>query len=606
MCSGGDLICMGNYDKYFEYKTEKIQNLSKLTKSELVEKLRDLNESVEEYKKYIKWDVELLILADDFRLTKDHRTGLVDTCVFQDGRKYPDFEHFEYERVEYYRKNLELAYSDEISARIYNYLIEKAKDGYLYVDEATEVMYRLTKASDIDQRRYLPRIIDLCIKYNHKNDLYKNVIVDLKKYFKSEIDNSSPFAAFYLNLYDIAVFVKKDVLDTDEEVKSLIQKVIDSVDDYVLINAYGSELLLSNALNISRELKNSDLVESVIHKSIESRIYVGDQAFASEDYYMAVEYYEKAAHISNQEGFLSRMNYIMAQIKVCYTKIGKSIEETIVKIPVPYAKELEENLSKLISGKPEMDFHTVCAALIASVIDDHNSFFPSMSESRDRALNRYQANPFWQFIAVSKMSDDRKLVEGKNEGDTVELFAYEDYVTHIKLWSSLWMESIIGKLISEGLDREQVADQLCSSLWLSDTNIFLIREAVQLLFEGRYAGFMHIAVPTYESIFRRLFGYHDISTTVLSMQDNSQKERIFGEFLSMQIVKDNIPKRLLEMTKVVFTEQLGLNLRNNIAHGLCEIRDFEKNDAYIVLGMLILITRFDWIDYQRELNDLGT
>ena len=204
------------------------------------------------------------------------------------------------------------------------------------------------------------------------------------------------------------------------------------------------------------------------------------------------------------------------------------------------------------------------------------------------------------------MSDDRKLVEGKNEGDTVELFAYEDYVTHIKLWSSLWMESIIGKLISEGLDREQVADQLCSSLWLSDTNIFLIREAVQLLFEGRYAGFMHIAVPTYESIFRRLFGYHDISTTVLSMQDNSQKERIFGEFLSMQIVKDNIPKRLLEMTKVVFTEQLGLNLRNNIAHGLCEIRDFEKNDAYIVLGMLILITRFDWIDYQRELNDLGT
>ena len=68
----------------------------------------------------------------------------------------------------------------------------------------------------------------------------------------------------------------------------------------------------------------------------------------------------------------------------------------------------------------------------------------------------------------------------------------------------------------------------------------------------------------------------------------------------MEIVKDNIPKRLLELTKVIFTEQLGLNLRNNIAHGLCDIRDFDKNDAYLVFAMLILSTTFDWISYQQK------
>jgi len=123
------------------------------------------------------------------------------------------------------------------------------------------------------------------------------------------------------------------------------------------------------------------------------------------------------------------------------------------------------------------------------------------------------------------------------------------------------------------------------------------------LSEEKYAGFMHIATPTFESVFRRLFGHHNISTTVLSMQDNSQKERVFGEFLNMKVVKEIIPKRLMELSKVTLTEQLGMNLRNNIAYGLCDVRDFNKNEAYIVFTMLILITSYDGIDYMQTADN---
>ena len=89
--------------------------------------------------------------------------------------------------------------------------------------------------------------------------------------------------------------------------------------------------------------------------------------------------------------------------------------------------------------------------------------------------------------------------------------------------------------------------------------------------------------------------YEQAATTHLDMKDGSQKEKIFGEFLKSEMVKNNLPAIIVEMSEIIFTDQLGLNLRNNIAHGLCEKEDFNKNTSYIVFQMLIIITCFDWI-----------
>ena len=89
--------------------------------------------------------------------------------------------------------------------------------------------------------------------------------------------------------------------------------------------------------------------------------------------------------------------------------------------------------------------------------------------------------------------------------------------------------------------------------------------------------------------------YEQAATTHLDMKDGSQKEKIFGEFLKSEMVKKNLPAIIVEMSEIIFTDQLGLNLRNNIAHGLCEKEDFNKNTSYIVFQMLIIITCFDWI-----------
>ena len=100
---------------------------------------------------------------------------------------------------------------------------------------------------------------------------------------------------------------------------------------------------------------------------------------------------------------------------------------------------------------------------------------------------------------------------------------YDDYVQHIKIMTAIWFEPVIENLKDEGLSQQIVSSLLLGAEWLSETNKILVEESIRMLFDKNYIAFMHIAIPTYESIFRRLFGFHDLATTHLDMKDGSQK-----------------------------------------------------------------------------------
>lgn len=48
------------------------------------------------------------------------------------------------------------------------------------------------------------------------------------------------------------------------------------------------------------------------------------------------------------------------------------------------------------------------------------------------------------------------------------------------------------------------------------------------------------------------------------------------------------------MIDFVMVEQLGKNLRNNIAHGLSGMKTFNKNNCLIVLYLFWMITAIKW------------
>lgn len=594
---------MKNIAEYIDFKKGIINELSSLGISELRECMKSIKDEADQanWIEYLRWEVEALDLAENFIDFENNE--LVDSCSYSNGFRYPDIASFTEERISFYRDlvdNEASIYSDEVLSRYYNVLIQcDKKNGYKYIDYAIATMENLFGSLEEHKSwHYCARIVHLSVVYQ-KIDVIKKYIEKVREFVLSDIvlkEDKLLFLPFQMRLYSKLVFIKKNVNDHEDNIKEIVDQGIAAI--AICNGAYAptAEYIFDNLLYIANKLKDEEMCKKIKKLRIEKQIKLGDAAMIEGDYYNAAVFYERAASYGNNYGMHSSMNDTLSKLKKANVHIGETTHSTSVRYEVPDSEAYLNEIHKFITGNPDKDFRNITGFVIANILDNSKGFFPDMTESYEKGKKR-QSNWIWKFVSIAKMTNERKIAEVSKDEDQIRYFQYDDYVTHLKFITNIWFEQVMHEAMIEGLSNVGMSEQIVSAEWLSDANKYLILEAVKLLSEERYAAFMHVAIPLYECIFRRQFSYHDLATTHIDMNDGSQQEKIFGVFIRSNMVKEYMPQSLIDMSEVVFTDELGLNLRNNIAHGLCEKEDFNKNTAYLVFMMLLMITRFDWVAY---------
>lgn len=595
---------MKNIDEYMEFKNNLIIEANSLGISELKERMMTIKDEADraDCAEYLRWEVEALNLAENFLDFENN--GLADKYSFSSGVKYLDTTSFTEDRINFYRgiaDNETNTYSDEVLSRYYNVLIQcDKKNGYKYVDYAIASMDKLCSSfENYRTRNYCARIVYLSVIYQ-KTDMIKKYIYKVREFILSDTalnEEQLLFLPFQMRLYSKLVFVKNKINDHEDKIKEIVNRGITAIDMCTGAYAPTAEYIFDNSLYIANKLKDEGMCKKLKKLRIEKQIKFGDAAMMEGDYYNAAIFYEKAAIYGNNYGIHSNMNNTLSKLKKANIQIGETTHITSVRYKIPNSEAYMNEIHKFITGNPNKDFRNITGFVIANIVDNNKGFFPDMKKSYEKGAKR-QSNWIWKLASIAKMTNERKIAEASKEEDQIRYFQYDDYVTHLKLITNIWFESVMNEAKIEGLSDTGMSEQIVSAEWLSDANKYLLIEAVKLLWEERYAAFIHIAIPLYECIFRRQFSYHDLATTHIDLNDGSQQEKIFGVFIRTDMVKEYMPQSLIDMSEVVFTDELGLNLRNNIAHGLCEKEDFDKNTAYLVFMMLLMITRFDWVAYE--------
>jgi hypothetical protein len=123
-------------------------------------------------------------------------------------------------------------------------------------------------------------------------------------------------------------------------------------------------------------------------------------------------------------------------------------------------------------------------------------------------------------------------------------------------------------------------------------NLALLQKGVEHYFHRDYVSALHILVIQFEDILRGILrranrpvlippitGTHGGVAVLRSLLADEQFSRIAGTNL----------RRYYE---VVFSDPNGMNLRNNIAHGLVEVQEMNRQTAELVLYSLLTLTRF--------------
>jgi len=387
----------------------------------------------------------------------------------------------------------------------------------------------------------ISRIIINNVKKNNdlisENTISKVVakIEQLSSYYYDDIHDYSQFRYFCINQIDWYRFLDKD----DDEAKALIK--------------YG--------ISFERQAEGEGI--SFLTKA---------------------HLYENAVQHFINIGKNELVHNLKVKIKESYKLAKENGEYKTISTTQSITKEdLEKYIAPFIGATASESLHKLSHA---------SDFIPHKADIEIEA-EKDANNPIYMIIGLSNIYGNRKVFDAKSSEDIKRKMLCERYNITLEILFTTLMSNIWERMINMGLTSEMVTERICSTEYMEEDNKELIKTAIDRFFNDDYISALHILVPQFENYFRTLFEWGGYATTSIRT-GTTQQEQTFNDFLHQPFVKDLIEPDLLFMIEFIMVDQLGYNLRNNIAHGLLELSAFRKSTCLMVIYLFFIVTCIRW------------
>jgi len=218
------------------------------------------------------------------------------------------------------------------------------------------------------------------------------------------------------------------------------------------------------------------------------------------------------------------------------------------------------------------------------------SFFPNVDEINQRVEAQFKLAPLYSSIHKQFHQDGRTVFKTLDEDDLKLASFAEQYRIELSLRIQLILLPVFQRLIR---DRRMSAEDLISSVeaWplLHRDNQPFLRYGITHFFAGDHLGSLHVLVPQFESSLRRAFSKQGFVTTIKKNKGRSEQEQTFGNFLDRTDIRAELGENLHQAIRFVMVDQLGMNLRNNIGHGLISAEACNEVHSCLVLLLFLIL-----------------
>lgn len=195
-------------------------------------------------------------------------------------------------------------------------------------------------------------------------------------------------------------------------------------------------------------------------------------------------------------------------------------------------------------------------------------------------------------IALAPMNEKRKLDSLNNETEHLNYQIIDFYNLNLQMkWNMRLFPIFIGMMEKYRLTQSSIMHHISQWELIDQTRLPMISKAIDRFFQNDYISSIHILVPQIEHQIRYMFEMIGYSTTN-TPKGKSQEEQTLSAFLREEFVIKKLGIDVTKYFEILFTAKIGLNIRNNIAHGFLESKNFNLGFNIIVIYSLILLTRF--------------
>lgn len=131
----------------------------------------------------------------------------------------------------------------------------------------------------------------------------------------------------------------------------------------------------------------------------------------------------------------------------------------------------------------------------------------------------------------------------------------------------------------------------------------IIREALQYFMDEKYVLFSHLIIPQLENAICNLVEMSGMSALKFSRKGKGYQLKTLDDLLRMQPVIDALTEDGAYYLRLILTNQLGLNLRNLMCHGIAAPQYFGYNAAAYLLHVLFILSAIRENGCQQDKTD---
>ena len=580
------------YREYDEFiaKTEIFDEIYKPLdeiQTELLELITD--DMDEEKKRLLIWEGQLFICCEIPLEERDEgQQFLFPQVVYTNGVKIPDIDNFEAERLDFYKHRFEMIINVPTKIRYANYCFQYCEKNqrYKYAMQICQLFIKYLNNVTLG-REYIvsfSRLFELGLSFSDKNIIQELGSVTDELVSRDYSQEDYPYLLSISKIVAANIAKNKNDFIKAETQEKFVNIIKEMLDDYFQKGDYSLyRKCCPNYLDWLKILKRQDEMDAVLLNIGES--YVLDADKEGNTNLGKAEFYQLAAKYYADIGEREKVYHLKVKIKDAFKNAENSGEfKTISATQSVSVEQLEKRTKGFFKENIEDTF-----AAVSHSID----FVINKEEIMIKAAEQAK-NPLYKLVDFGHIEGNRKGFSTQDNDDIVKYLTFQNYEIELEVMFSTVVNFIWTKMIDMGLTVQMVIDRICETEYMEETQKEIIAVGINRFFEDDYVSALHILVPQFERYFRTFFEWGGFPTT--SLKNNGiQHEQNFNVFLRQDFVRESLDDNLLFMIEFVMVEQLGKNLRNNIAHGLSDIKAFRKNNCLIVVYLFWLITDINWV-----------
>ena len=301
---------------------------------------------------------------------------------------------------------------------------------------------------------------------------------------------------------------------------------------------------------------------------------------------VAASFYEKAmqAYI-DLGGFPEKVKELKVKIQEANEAALKTEYKTIsteVKIP----KEKIDEYLKMYKGRGTIE--------VFQIMSSDKNLIPSYERSKEEAIEQAKKFVVQHIFPVAIMKGNICVKHIFEENEKLEYRIIRNFQMSYRMTAHLLLNGIFD-LLEKGHFKylESLVQHLSSSGIIDDEKMEIIKHGLRTFEDKEYVASIHILVFQIEGILRDLLGKLGLPT--FSYRNNEMRERVLSDILATLSQVEGMDKDFLKFIEIYLCDIRGDNFRNDIAHGLLSLGAFTKENAQLLLLILLKLASYSII-----------